>query len=284
MKAKLLHTQEVRISDIDVSGRLRPVSELSVLSLMASLEALGQQSEIHIRKIRHQGGRLKLILGAHRVEAHVRLGCTSIKAKIWDCTDSWAELAEIDDNLAHSDLTPLDLAIFLSRRKVAYEKEHPAAKHGGLRGNQHTGGRQNDMLSFCQSVAEQRSMSTRQIERFVAAGQGLDAHSIALLRQSPNRVTLSDLQVLGKCGDPVAREMVCRAMSTGAAKNAAGALRAYKAPPGQKALSDEDQKYLKINEAWTRASKAAKRQFVTQRAAELRALLLDADEGSDDAS
>jgi hypothetical protein len=46
----------------------------------------------------------------------------------------------------------------------------------------------------------------------------------------------------------------------------------------------EDQKFLKINEAWIRANKAAKRQFVNRYASELRALMLDSDEGPDDAS
>ena len=281
---KLLGTQEVRISDIDVSGRMRPVSELAVVSLMASLQEIGLQSEIQLRKVRHQGGRLKLIAGAHRIEAHIRLGCTSISAKIWDCTDDWAEMAEIDDNLAHAELSPLDLSVFLARRKVVYERQYPSAAQGGARGNQHTGGWQTDTMSFCQSVAEQKAMSERQIRRLVAAGEALDQEAIALLRLSPNRVTLSDLQTLGKCGDAKARRAVCEALSRCESKNAAAALKAHKAPPGQKAISTVDRQYGKIDEAWIRASKAAKRQFVDRHASELRAFLLDALEEGDDAS
>jgi len=80
MTAKLLSTAEIRIRDIDMSDRLRPVSEVAVISLMASIEEIGLQSEVHVRKIRHQGGRLRLIAGGHRVEALRRMGCTSIAA------------------------------------------------------------------------------------------------------------------------------------------------------------------------------------------------------------
>lgn len=206
---KILHTQEVRIPEIDVSSRMRPVSETAVVSLMASLLEIGQKDEIHVRKVRPQGGRLVLMSGAHRAEAHRRLGCQTINAKIWDCTDDWAQLIEIDDNLAHAELSPLDLAIFLAKRKEVFERMNPSAKNGGDRRSIEWKN-QNDILSLCKSTAEQRAMSSRQIERFVAAGQGLDDHTIALLRMAPNRVKLPDLQVLGKYGDQVAREKVCQ--------------------------------------------------------------------------
>ena len=138
MGAKLLETVELPIRQIGTSDRLRPISETAVLSLMASIEEIGLQSEIHVRRVRHQGGKLKLIAGGHRLEAVSRLGCTSIMAKVWDCTDDWALMAEIDDNLAHTDLSPLDLAVFLAERKVVYERMYPETKHGGNRGNQYT--------------------------------------------------------------------------------------------------------------------------------------------------
>jgi ParB family chromosome partitioning protein len=271
--AKLIGVQELPLREIDTSDRLRPVAELAVTSLMASLMEIGQQSEIHVRRVRHQGNRLVLMAGAHRVEAHSRLGCTSISAKVWECTDDWAQMAEIDDNLAHAELNPLDLSVFLARRKTVYERMYPEAKHGGVRGNQHTGGRQNDIMSFCQSTAEQRTLSTRQIERLVAAGSALDETSIALLRQSPNRVTLSDLQTLGKCGDAVARRKVCEVLSRGEAKNAKAALDAQREGLGKAAISPIDAETLKIKSAWTRASKAARRRFAEDYRNELEALL-----------
>jgi ParB family chromosome partitioning protein len=270
--AKLIGIQELPLREINTSSRLRPVSELAVTSLMASLMEIGQQSEIHVRRVRHQGNRLVLMAGAHRVEAHLRLGCTSISAKVWECTDDWAQMAEIDDNLAHAELNPLDLSIFLAKRKTVYERMYPDAKHGGDRRSVDWEN-QNDVLSFCKSTAEQRSMSKRQVERFVAAGSALDAESIDLLRQSPNRVTLSDLQTLGKCGDATARRAVCEVLSRGEAKNAKAALDAQNAAPNKAAISPIDAETQKVKAAWARASKAARRRFVEDHRAELEALM-----------
>ena len=271
--ARLIDTKDIPLRDIDVSRRLRPVNETAVVSLMASLMEIGQKDEIHVRRVRHQSNRLVLMAGAHRVEAHVRLGCTSIRAKLWECTDDWAQMVEIDDNLAHAELNPLDLSVFLARRKVVYERMYPDAKHGGLRGNQHTGGRQNDIMSFCQSTAEQRALSTRQIERLVAAGSALDEEAIALLRKAPVRVTLSDLQTLGKCGDAAHRRSICEILSRGEAKNAKAALEGLKAHPGAALVSPIEAETRKIMAAWSRASKAARRRFVEDYRDELDALL-----------
>lgn len=273
--AKLIGVQELPLREIDTSDRLRPVAELAVTSLMASLMEIGQQSEIHVRRVRHQGNRLVLMAGAHRIEAHSRLGCTSISAKVWECTDDWAQMAEIDDNLAHAELTPLDLSVFLARRKSVYERMYPEAKRGAV-GSLVAQGVLTDNLavrSFVASTAEQSGQSERNIFRLVAAGSALDEESIALLRQSPNRVTLSDLQTLGKCGDAVARRKVCAVLSRGEAKNAKAALDAQREGLGKAAISPIDAETLKIKSAWTRASKAARRRFAEDYRNELEALL-----------
>lgn len=261
MAAKLLFTGELPIRDIDVSDRLRPLSETAVVSLMASIEEVGQQSEIHVRKIRHQGGRMKLILGRHRIEALSRLGCTSIASKLWDCTDDWARMAEIDDNLAHADLNALDLAVFLAERKAVYERMYPEATRGGVRGNQYTGGWQSDVMSFCQSVAEQRDLSKRQIERLVAAGQALDRDTIQQLRNAPNRVTLADLQTLAKCGVEADRRAICAALAAGEVKSAKAALTARHAKPGDVARQPADLDARRLADAFARASQEGRKRF-----------------------
>lgn len=286
MTAKLIEITELPIRQIDVAQRLRPVSEVAVISLMASIEEIGLQSEIHVRRVRHQGGKLKLIAGGHRLEAVSRLGCTSIMAKVWDCTDDWATMAEIDDNLAHTDLAPLDLAVFLAARKEVYERLYPEAKHGGSRGNQHTGGRQNDILSFCQSTAESRDMSKRQIERLVSVGQALDRNAISQLRRAPNKVTLTDLQAIAKCGDPADRSMICTALADGTAKTAADALaqKKLKDRPGDAIKDPADVDAARIADAFARASKEGQRRFVRDQIGQLRALLAQHDNADTPAS
>ncbi len=271
MAAKLLFTGELPIRDIDVSDRLRPLSETAVVSLMASIEEVGQQSEIHVRKIRHQGGRMKLILGRHRIEALSRLGCTSIASKLWDCTDDWARMAEIDDNLAHADLNALDLAVFLAERKTVYERMYPEAKWGAkgrlsANGSQTDtmsvwGSEASDIASFATSVAEQRNLSERQIRRLVAAGQALDRETIQQLRNAPNRVTLADLQTLAKCGVEADRRAICAALAAGEAKSAKAALTARHAKPGDAARQPADLDARRLADAFARASQEGRKRF-----------------------
>ncbi|MEM9968465.1 MAG: ParB N-terminal domain-containing protein [Pseudomonadota bacterium] len=264
MTAKLLKTEEVPIRDIDISNRLRPVTEDAVTALQSSIEEIGLQSEIHVRQVRHQGNRLRLISGARRIQAVSCIGATSIMAKVWDCTDDWARMAEIDDNLAQTDLSALDLAVFLAERKAIYERLHPETKNGGIRGNQYTGGRQNDKMSFCQNVAANRDISQRQVERLVSVGKVLDAGMIKALRAAPQKVKLSDLQIIAKCGDPKIRLAVCAALSQGTAKSAKEAIKQELAThrPGNVAQEPADIQARKLADLFARASKEGQRRFV----------------------
>lgn len=123
--AELITTiTEVPVEDVIVRDRLRPVSEAGVAALLASIGELGViKDAIHVR--RKKDGSLHLMAGAHRLSAARQLGWAMIPAKVWTCTDDWARLMEIDDNLAGSELTVLDTAVFLARRKQVYERMHP---------------------------------------------------------------------------------------------------------------------------------------------------------------
>jgi ParB family chromosome partitioning protein len=121
---KLLETRDVPLPDIFIEERLRPVNKVAVQSLMQSIEQIGLQAEIHLRRVKiktpaegEPKHKLRLMAGGHRVEAFHLLGMEEIPAKIWDCSADDAQLIEIDDNLAHAQLEPLDLAIFLMQRK-----------------------------------------------------------------------------------------------------------------------------------------------------------------------
>lgn len=276
MTGRLIRVGEIDPAEVDCGDRLRPVSEQHVQSLMVSMREVGQQAEVHIRQIRHQDNRLKLIIGGHRMEALKRLKFKA-NAKFWDCTDDFARMMEIDDNLAHADLSPLDLAIFLAERKAVYERMYPQSKATAFRGNRHTGSLANDIVSFTSSVAVQRDMSKRQIERLVAAGQGLDTMLIEQLRSAPQRPTLADLQVIAKCNGADEKAQVCAALAEGQVKTAAQAL--ARLAGGQKAEkpSKHDAEFRALNDAFSRASKAVQRRFVEANADTLRALLADAE-------
>ncbi len=80
---------------------------------------------------------------------------------------------EIDENLVRAELTKMELADHLVRRKAEYLKRHPETQKGGDFGNQHTGGkaRLSDNLSFSQDTAAKTGTNKRTIERGVRRGK-----------------------------------------------------------------------------------------------------------------
>ncbi len=264
-------------ADIGVDHRLRPVSEAGVASVMASIENLGHITDaLQVRRIPAKGerpARHVLIAGAHRLEAAKRLGMAEVPVQVWECSDTYAQFLEIDDNLAGSQLCPLDAALFLARRKELYEREFPETRHGGDRGNQHTGGKQTDIMSFCQATAEAIGKSERQVRRMVQGAHALAPDQIASLRRAPKRIGYSDLQAIGKLGSAADRYAVIDALAEGRAKSATDAIAQLKGPkPPRDPVSAAHEALLA---AWSRAPMVAKRSFVDEAEAELRQLLAD---------
>lgn len=270
-EAKLLSTGKIPINEIDCSNRLRPVSETAVESLVASIQQLGRiKDEVHVRRVAHQGGRLRLIAGGHRVEAARRLDWADIPAKVWDCSDDWATFLEIDDNLAHAELSPLELATFLAARKRVYEKLYPSTKQG-VAGGKARQGSATDIMSFAKSVAEKRNMSERHIQRMVSAGEALDERAVELLRRAPRPVTQNDLMTLAKINDDNLRDTVIKGLAAGEFKRASDGVKAAKPKPIP-ADDPVDKAHKKLLADWLASPKAAKRRFVASIAKDLKAL------------
>ncbi|MEL7098255.1 MAG: ParB N-terminal domain-containing protein [Pseudomonadota bacterium] len=269
-EATLIDTREVTLDEIDNGGRMRPVSLSAVESLAASIETVGLQQEIHLRRMK--GAHLRLMAGGHRLEAFRKLGRFTIRSKIWECDDDWAKLVEIDDNLAHAQLAPLDLAVFLAERKAVYERMYPETKKDAFKGNRHTGSLASDIVSFTTSVAEQRQLSKRHIERLVSVGEALSADDILDLRRMETRTTLADLQVIAKAS-PDDRRIICRELGAGKAKSAGEVVKRGR-EVGAERKTPTDANIASIEEAWARASMAARKAFVEEHQDELRPMLL----------
>lgn len=93
---------EIRLIVPDVHRR-RPINETVVKELAESIKREGL---LHPITVRLDGNRLRLVAGAHRLEAVAMiLGLDTISAIICDLSDDEAEVVELEENLVRNDLT-----------------------------------------------------------------------------------------------------------------------------------------------------------------------------------
>ncbi|PWL18862.1 hypothetical protein DKP76_07310 [Falsochrobactrum shanghaiense] len=120
-----------------------------------------------------------LIYGRHRLAALKMNGEEYVECVVHDVDDLHAELMEIDENLARSELSPAEEAAHIARRKAIYEEIHPETKHGG---NQSPSGKffHTDKASFVQETASASGKTDRAIRMAAARGRvlGPDIHRI----------------------------------------------------------------------------------------------------------
>ncbi len=115
----------IAINQVTVSAnRKRTLSHDVVAALAQSIAEIGLLQPIVVT----QDGRL--VSGLHRLEACRMLGWDTIPCRTVDYDGLEAELAEIDENLMRADLTVLERAEHLKRRKEIYEARYSEAKAG----------------------------------------------------------------------------------------------------------------------------------------------------------
>lgn len=252
--------KEIAIANIDLSGRLRPVSANGVSSL---LDAIDGQSEfanpIQVRKMRKG---YRLIDGAHRVAAALELGWESIQAKVHNCTDVEARLLEIDCNVGGAELTVLDTMVFLAERKRIYVELHPETKRGfvGSKANQGLTVK-NTVRNFAASAAEKFGVSESKIFKLVAAGEALTPDNIEALRGITSPLQKGELLAIAKIDNAAARSTAIQGVVSGDFKNLSGAIASVSNIV--KPTSDPiEQHHQKLLDAWKRASKEAQRRFL----------------------
>ncbi|WP_205879952.1 ParB/RepB/Spo0J family partition protein [Leisingera sp. NJS201] len=265
--------QTLPVADIQVEERLRIASPTAVASIVSSINEVGGILQpLLVRKVKDG---YRLMDGLHRLTAAKEAGLEEVPVKVSECTNDQAIRIEVDANVAGAPLTPLDMAVFLAAHKALYERENPETAQGkaGAHGRWDANDKMS-LASFSANAAETFGKSQKTMQRLISVGEKLSKDEIAQLRSAPNRVQFKDLEHIAKCGAQADRSAICTALGQGKAKSAKEALDRMKTP-GEPVQSTPEMQASKLSDAFARAAKAARLEFVRRNGEELAALLAE---------
>lgn len=118
----------IQIDRVVVGERLRQTNKAEVDNLADSIREVGLLNPVTVGEETQEG--FPLVAGLHRLEACRALGMTEIGVNVVSLPELQRQLAECDENLAHSALTMPQRAIFTAKRKEIYLALHPETAHG----------------------------------------------------------------------------------------------------------------------------------------------------------
>lgn len=111
-------TEWIALADIEVGANRRPVDAAHVQGLAASIKEIGLQTPITVMASKDDDGwRSILVAGAHRLAALRLLGEVGAQCFVLPDDQDTADLWEIDENFARSELTPAQRADHHVRRR-----------------------------------------------------------------------------------------------------------------------------------------------------------------------
>lgn len=257
-------TIQVKVASISVAARLRDIDPDYVAMIASSIEERGLLVPIEVRAQKKSG--YQLISGAHRLAAVKRLGWSEIPVHLFDGDAIEAEMREIDENLFRRELSELDRATFLARRKALYEAENPnVSKRGGDRRSDKAD--QTDKLvhlipSFADATAERLGIDARTIRRAIQRVERIPPDVRTRIASTHLATKGASLDALARLEPDEQRQVVDRILSaTGerplSVADAQASLRGQTAPD----ISDEDRQYDALMSAWKRAGAKARERF-----------------------
>lgn len=161
----------------------------------------------------------QLVAGRQRLEACRRLGWERIPVRVVLVSDLHRELIEIDENVARVELTVLERAQALAKRRDIYHALHPEVrpvreKGGPGRGRRNTGAKMAAVRPFAEDAASRAGVSSRTVWRLVEIAERLDSEAAKVIAASPIANSTTDLVRLSRM-DPVLQRDVARLLSAG---------------------------------------------------------------------
>jgi len=120
----------IRVADIQVGERLRPLDQDALERLIASIRTIGLQNPITVRP-GDGWGLYRLVAGYHRLRAVEALGEPVIAATVVEWDDRTARMWEIAENLHRADLSALERSEHIAEwDRLATEKQALQAVQG----------------------------------------------------------------------------------------------------------------------------------------------------------
>lgn len=200
--------KRLRLVDISIPRNRRQPMKGRIASVAQSMRTIGQ---LHPILVAEEGNRL--IAGLTRYRAAECLDWKDILCNVVDFDKLHAELAEIDENVERSQLTAMEEATAMARRKAIYLELHPetAAGVAGAVAKHAAEKSATDKLSvaepqdfsektpsFAQDAADKLGVDERTIRRMTAIGENLAPEAAKILKDTDIAESKSQLAELVK--------------------------------------------------------------------------------------
>ncbi|MCI9549978.1 MAG: ParB N-terminal domain-containing protein [Oscillospiraceae bacterium] len=191
---------KVKIDEIKVNSGRRAALENDIEELAFSISEIGLLNPITLT------GDYTLIAGLHRLEAVKLLGWTEVECVITELEGLTAELAELDENFARANLSPLEIGELYKRRKDIYEALYPEVKAGtaqaiGMnkaKGNNVDCNLQSRRKSFIEDTASVTGSHPSTIARHIKIATELTPEAKETLREAKKPVSSTTLKKISK--------------------------------------------------------------------------------------
>lgn len=179
---------KVSIVEIRIKEGRRSLDADHVKELADSIRELGLLNPVTI------DNENILIAGLHRLEAVRRLGWTEVECTVSSLDGLQAELAEIDENIIRSGLSPVEYGEILLRRKEIYEALHPETKNGGDRksGKIRSAKCTSDSepsRSFVDDTAEKLGVNPCTVRRQIQTARNLTPEAKKIIKESETKLS-----------------------------------------------------------------------------------------------
>ncbi len=202
-------SMKVKIDEIKVNPRRRAALESDIEELAFSISEIGLLNPITLT------GDYTLIAGLHRLEAVKLLGWTEVECVITELEGLAAELAELDENFARANLSPLEIGELYKRRKDIYEALYPEAKAGtaqaiGMnkaKGNNVDCNLQSRRKSFIEDTASVTGSHPSTIARHIKIATELTPEAKKTLRGAKKPVSSTALKKISKLAPDQQKEV-----------------------------------------------------------------------------